>query len=78
MSRHILRGFVRFSRLLRSWFKEADQKGLLKDGLNFKEISNFIVITLNGAGALYSSSRDPSILKQTINQLHFFIDQLRK
>ena len=78
MSRHILRGFVRFSRLLRSWFKEADEKGLLKEGLNLKEISNFIVITLNGAGALYSSSRDPSILKQTINQLHFFINQLRK
>ncbi len=78
MSRHILRGFVRFSRLLRSWLKEADQKGLLKDGLNLKEISNFIVITLNGAGALYSSSRDPSIWKQTINQLHFYVNQLKK
>ena len=78
MSRHILRGFVRFSRLLRSWLKEADQKGLLKDGLDLKEISNFIVITLNGAGALYSSSRDPNIWKQTINQLHFFINQLKK
>ena len=30
MSRHILRGFVRFSRLLRSWLKEADQKGMLE------------------------------------------------
>ena len=78
MSRHILRGFVRFSRLLRSWLKEADQKGLLKDGLNLKEISNFIVIALNGAGALYSSSRDPRIWKQTISQLHFFINQLKK
>ncbi len=78
MSRHILRGFVGFSRLLRSWLKEAGQKGLLKDGLNLKDISDFIVITLNGAGALYSASRDPGILKQTINQLRFYINQLKK
>ena len=43
MSRHILQGFVRFSRLLRSWLREADQKGLLKDGLDLKEISNFSI-----------------------------------
>jgi TetR/AcrR family transcriptional repressor of nem operon len=35
MSIRILRGFVRFSRLLRSWLKEADQKGMLKHGLDF-------------------------------------------
>jgi len=78
MSRHILRGFVRFSRLLRSWLKEADQKGMLKQGLNLKEISNFIVISLNGAAALYSASRDPLIWKQTITQLRFYIGQLKK
>ncbi len=78
MSSHILRGFIGFSRLLRSWLKEADQKGLLKEGLDLKEISNFIVIALNGAGALYSARRDPGILKQTINQLHFYVNQLKK
>jgi AcrR family transcriptional regulator len=78
MSRHILRGFVRFSRLLRSWLKEADQKGMLKHGLDFKEISNFIVISLNGAAALYSASRDPMIWKFTITQLRFYINQLKK
>jgi TetR/AcrR family transcriptional repressor of nem operon len=78
MSRHILRGFVRFSRLLRSWLDEADQKGLIKDGLNLKEIANFIVISLNGAGALYSASRDPNIWKQTVQQLRFYIHQLSK
>lgn len=78
MSRHILRGFVRFSRLLRSWLKEADQKGMLKHGLNFKEVSNFIVISLNGAAALYTASRDPMIWKCTIMQLHFYINQLKK
>jgi len=78
MSRHILRGFVRFSKLLRSWLKEADQKGMLKHGLNFKEISNFIVISLNGAAALYTASKDPMIWKQTITQLRFYIGQLKK
>ncbi|UCF83311.1 MAG: TetR family transcriptional regulator [Desulfobacteraceae bacterium] len=78
LSKHILRGFVRFSRLLRSWLKEADQKGMLKHGLNFKEVSNFIVISLNGAAALYTASRDPMIWKCTIMQLHFYINQLKK
>ncbi len=78
MSRHILRGFVRFSRLFRSWLKEANQKGMLKHGLNYKEISNFIVISLNGASALYAASRDPMIWKFTITQLRFYINQLKK
>ena len=78
MSRHILRGFVRFSKLLRSWLKEADEKGVLKHGLNYKEISNFIVISLNGAAALYAASRDPMIWKFTITQLRFYINQLKK
>lgn len=78
MSREILRGFVRFSRLLHSWLEEADQKGLLKNGLNFKEIANFIVISLNGAATLYSASKDRTIWKQTITQLRFYINQLKR
>lgn len=77
MSREILRGFVRFSRLLHSWLEEADQKGLLRNGLNFKEIANFIVISLNGAATLYSASKDRTIWKQTITQLRFYINQLK-
>jgi len=78
MSKQVLRGFVRFSRLFRSWLEEADRKGLVKKGLNFKEIAEFIVIAINGAVTLYSAGRDPDIWKQTINQLHFFINQLKK
>jgi TetR/AcrR family transcriptional repressor of nem operon len=77
MSRQILRGFVQFSKLLRRWLEESDEKGLLKKGLNHREISNFIVITLNGAATLYSASKDPSIWKQTITQLRFYINQLK-
>ena len=78
MSRQILRGFVRLSALLRSWLEEADQKGMLRKGLDFRESANFIIITLNGAAALYISSRDRTILEQTIRQLRFYINQLRQ
>ncbi len=78
MSKTILRGFVRFSRLMRKWLEEADKNGLLKPGPNYKDIANFIVITLNGAAALYTSSRDRNILKQTSGQLGFYLNQLKK
>ena len=78
MSRQILRGFVRLSKLIRTWLEEAQEKGMLKEGLNFKDIANFILISLNGAAALYMSSRDESILEQTITQLQFHIHQLRR
>jgi hypothetical protein len=78
MSKQILRGFVRLSGLLRSWLQEAHQKGLLRSNLDHQEIANFIIITLNGAAALCISSRDRSILAQTIRQLRFYINQLEK
>ena len=78
MNKQVLRGFVRFSRLFRSWLEEADRKGLVKKGLDFREIANFFVIAINGAVTLYSASRDPAIWKQTISQLKFFINQLKK
>jgi len=77
MSKQVLRGFVRFSRLFRSWLEEAEKKGIVKKGLNFKEIADFFVISINGAVTLYSASRDPAIWKETISQLKFFINQLK-
>ena len=78
MSRRILRGFVQLSRLLRSWLEEADGMRLLRAGIDLKEVANFIVITLNGAAALYIASRDRTILYQTVAQLRFYIDQLKR
>lgn len=78
MSKRILSGFVRLSKLMQTWLEEAGKNGMLKEGLDYKEISNFIVISLNGAAALYISSRDPLILEQTVNQLQFYIRQLKK
>ena len=78
MSKQILRGFVRLSGLLRNWLEEADQKGVLQENLDLKEVANFIIISLNGAAALYISSRDRNILDQTVRQLKFYINQLKK
>ena len=78
MSNRVLEGFKSFSELLRLWLKEAEQKGMLRDGLNHGAIANFILISLNGTAPLYSSSKDPAIWKQTIAQLHFYIKHLRK
>jgi AcrR family transcriptional regulator len=77
MSRHILRGFVQMSRLLRSWLEEAQAVGGIRAGLDLKEVANFIVIALNGAAALYIASRDRAILGQAVTQLGGYIDRLR-
>ena len=78
MGRHILKGFVGFSKLFQSWLSEADAAGLLKADLNFREIADFIIITLNGAATLYMSTRENGIPRQANDQLSFFIGQLRK
>jgi AcrR family transcriptional regulator len=77
MSRHILAGFMQLAGLLCAWLEQADQQGMLKQGLNFKEIANYIIISLNGAAALYASSRDQAILDHTVSQLRFYIRQLK-
>ncbi len=78
MGRQILKGFVGFSKLFQSWLTQAETAGLLKPDLDYREISNFFVITLNGAATLYMSTRDRTILQQTNDQMRFFIGQLRK
>ena len=78
MSRHILRGFVGFSKLFQAWLVEADKRQMLRPSLNFKDVANFLVITLNGAATLYVASRDKSVLQQTAAQLHFYIQQLKR
>ena len=77
MRSHLMQGFNQLAGLLCTWLEQAEQKGLLKENLNFNEIANYIIISLNGAAALYASSRDPAILDQTVSQLHFYIRQLK-
>ena len=77
MSRRILGGFRQLAELLRNWLEQAEQLGLLKKGLNFREIADYIIISLNGAAALYASSRNPAVLDHTVSQLRFYIRQLK-
>ncbi|MFW6126702.1 MAG: TetR/AcrR family transcriptional regulator [Thermodesulfobacteriota bacterium] len=78
MSQHLLEGFQGFSRMLRRWLEEAAEQGLLKEGLNPAEIANFLVISLNGAAPLYAASQDPLVWQQTLAQLRFYLQSLRK
>jgi AcrR family transcriptional regulator len=78
MSNHVLEGFKGLASLLRLWLEEAEQQGMLRDGLNLGEIANFLVISLNGAAPLYAASQDPAVWQQTLTQLHFYLQQLRK
>jgi AcrR family transcriptional regulator len=78
MSNHVLKGFKAFSALLRLWLEEAEQQGLLRDGLNLDGIATFLVISLNGAAPLYAASRDPAIWQQTLAQLQLYIKCLSK
>ena len=78
MSQQILRGFIKFSQLLQKWLEEAKQKEMLRDGLNFEEITNFIIISMTGTAALYFSTKEPKIWNQALTQLLFFTKQLRK
>ncbi|MBU2648261.1 TetR/AcrR family transcriptional regulator [bacterium] len=78
MSRHMLQGYVRFSRLMRDWLQEAGEKGIVKPGLHYRDITSFIIIALNGASAIYTASRDPDIWRQTTEQLKFYLQQLKK
>jgi len=78
MSNHVLKGFQSFSALLRRWLEEAEQQGMLKEGLNLDEIANFLVISLNGAAPLYAASKDPAVWQQTMAQLLFYLHCLRE
>ena len=78
MSRHILRGFVGFSRMMRKWLEEAEADGVIRPGMDLKEVANFMVVAMNGCAPLYAASRDAAILGQTISQLHSYLNQLRR
>ena len=74
----VLQGFENFTKLLHFWLEEADQKGMLKEGLNLYDIAHFIVISVNGAGPMFASGKNPAVWKQTISQLHLHINNLKK
>jgi TetR/AcrR family transcriptional repressor of nem operon len=73
MSNHVLKGFKAFAALLRVWLQEAEQQGVLRDGLDLDGIATFLVISMNGAAPLYAASRDPAVWQQTLAQLQLYM-----
>lgn len=78
MAKKVWSGFEAAAKLLKSWLDEADRKGILKPSLDHRQISNFILISLNGAAALYAPTKDPRIWQDTVDQLLSYVRQLRK
>jgi hypothetical protein len=76
MTNHILRGFVRFSRLLRIWLEEGRNQSLIKPSVDLREAANFLVIALIGAATLYTASKDETILDHTLSQLQLYSGHL--
>jgi TetR/AcrR family transcriptional repressor of nem operon len=78
MSNHVLKGFRGLSQLLQQWLEEAQQQGILREGLNLEAIANFMVVSLNGAAPLYAASQDPAVWQRTMAQLEFYLNCLRR
>lgn len=64
--------------VIASWLAEADRTAILEPGLDHREIAHFIIVSLNGAAALYAPTKDPAIWENTVRQLRSYIRQLRK
>ena len=77
MNSKVWKGFEETANLLASWLDEAERKGMIRQGLNHIEISSFILITLNGAAALYASGKNPLLWQCAIDQLRYYLNHLR-
>jgi hypothetical protein len=77
MSGRIIAGFMQFGDLLASWLEEAKSEGQLKPGVRIKEVADFIVVSINGAAALYVATRSNRFPRAAERQLNAYIQTLR-
>lgn len=77
LARRILDGYQTFSNLLASWVEEAHELGILRAEVDSREVADFILTAINGAAVLYTASREPRILEETIQQLRFHLECLK-
>jgi AcrR family transcriptional regulator len=78
MSGQIWQSYERTIDVLSLWVEEADRKGMLKAGIDPKEVARFLIVSLNGAAAMFAPTKDPAVWKNTIRQLCSYVRQLRK
>ena len=77
MSGRIVGGFRQFGDLLASWLEEARSAGMLRPGVRIREVADFIILSINGAAALYSATRDSRFTRASERQLNAYIQTLR-
>lgn len=78
LSGQVWESYRRTADVLTLWLGEADRRGMLKPGLDHREVSRFILVSLNGAAALYAPTKDSMIWKDTVRQLRSYVRNLRK
>ncbi|MCF6246945.1 MAG: TetR/AcrR family transcriptional regulator [Desulfobacula sp.] len=78
MNTCVLDGVMGFSKAILRWLYEADEKQILKPGLDLEQIAKFIVTSINGCAALYASTRNAQTWEITLDQIHYYINSLRK
>lgn len=74
----VRKGIMGFSGVIAGWLEEAAEKGMLKPGVDIDEVSDFIVVALNGCAALYAAGHDPKIISVTLSQIRQYIDSLKR
>jgi len=78
MGNRVLTGIMGFSKLIQKWLAEAEDRQMLKPDIQINEVADFIVTSLNGCAAIYAFSQDSNILKTTISQIEYYLDQIKK
>jgi AcrR family transcriptional regulator len=73
----VMKGFDQLSEFIYSWLNEANNKGLLRPGLNLHGIAEFIVISMNGATVLHAAKQDRKIWLEACNQLCDYLREKR-
>ncbi len=77
-TQHVLKGFTRYSKMIESWIDEAVELGIIEGNINSKEVGSFIVSSFYGTTVIYTASKDRQILLQTVSQLQFYLESLKK
>ena len=63
---------MQFAKLMAFWLEEAKADGKLTPGVRIREVADFIVLSINGAAALYVATRDSRFPRACERQLHSY------
>lgn len=76
MAGYVRQGIDGAARMVTAWLREAERKGLLRPDLDLDEAGHFIMISLNGAAALYALDHDDRVWRRAVSQLDVYINGL--